>query len=193
MPSLFDRARGGDWEAIEDLVAGAVAPTFDAALHLFGDAAQATSATEDALLALLQAVRRGELDDGDPLRVTGRALARAAAGGGAAPFAGGLSSDELVAIGARPDDSRGAAVAKIALADRVAAVLAYALDLDSGDLAYALERPKTEVTASVDRVLAAIPHPAPGEAFRIVLDARAARARVPSDVEERVLDRYERS
>src|SRR5260221_7666037 len=43
-PRLIERARGGDWDAIEDLVSGAVAPTFDAALHLMGDPARAAHA-----------------------------------------------------------------------------------------------------------------------------------------------------
>jgi hypothetical protein len=192
-PSLLERARGGDWDAIEDLVSGAVAPTFDAAFHLFGDPARAASATEEALLALLLAVRRGEITGGDPLRVTGRSLATAAAAAAVSPFASGLATEDLVAIGARPDDARGAAVGKLAAADRVAAILAFALDLEPADLAFALGRPKGEAAASVDRLLAALPHAAPSDGFREILDARASRARVPPDVEERVLDRYEKS
>jgi hypothetical protein len=192
-PSLLERARGGDWDAIEDLVSGAVAPTFDAAFHLFGDQARAASATEEALFALLQAVRRGEITGGDPLRAAGRSLAQATAEAGASPFAAGLETEDLVTIGARPGDARGAAVGRLASADRVAAVLAFALDLEPADLAFALGRPKAEATASVDRVLAALPHAVPAEALRDILDARASRARVPTDVEDRVLDRYEKS
>jgi hypothetical protein len=192
-PSLVERARAGDWDAIEDLVAGASAPTFDAALHLFGDAERAARAAEDALFALLLAVRGGEFDEGDPLRVTGRSLAEAAKAGGAEPFAKGLAPDDLIILGLRPDDARRAALGKVAAADRIAAVLAFALDLEPADLAWALGRPRPEAESAVARVLAAIPLEPPAGAFRDILDAHAASTRLPGDVEEHVLDRYEKS
>jgi hypothetical protein len=192
-PSLIERARAGDWDAIEDLVAGTVAPTFDAALHVFGDPKRAEAAAEDALLALLIAVRGREIEDGDPLRATGRSLAEAAAAAKAGPFAEGLTPDDLVLIGLRPDEARRGALTGVAAADRVAAILAFALGLEPADLAWALGRSRPDAEAAVLRVLDAIPHARPAEALRDILDARAASTRVPPDLEEHVLDRYEKS
>jgi hypothetical protein len=191
-PRLMERARGGDWDAIEDLVSGATAPTFDAAFHLFGDASRAEKETEEALLEMLGRIGSGEIAGGDPLAATGRSLARACQSSSAAPFASGLSPEDLVILGLRPDDARRGAIARTPAADRIAAVLAMALDLEPADLARALEVSEKAAVAAVDRVLAAIPQAAPAEAFRSLLDARAAHVRVPLDVEERVLDRYEK-
>jgi hypothetical protein len=192
-PRLIERARGGDWDAIEDLVVGALAPTFDAALHLSEGAADAAVATEDALFAMLVAIRDGALPSGDPLAAAAAALAGAAGAAGKAPFAAGLSPEDLVAIARRPDDPRRGDLGKVPAADRIAAVLAFSLDLDAGTLAEALGARAADVQAAIDRVLGAIPHDRPAEALRDVLDARAARVRLPLDVEERVLDRFEKA
>jgi hypothetical protein len=191
LPRLLERARGGDWDAIEDLLSGILAPTFDAALHLTGDPAKAGPAAEEALVDVLLSVKSGAWKAGDPLAAAARALARRGSTE-PAPFEGGLSPEDLVAIGRRPDDARRGELARVAAADRVAAVLAYALDIAPDDLASALGRPPAEVAAAIDRVLAAIPHEDPAQAFRDVLDTRAARARVPGDLEDRILDRVER-
>jgi hypothetical protein len=191
-PRLFARARARDWDAIEDLVAGALAPTFDAAWHVFGDVRDAARAAEDALLAMIKAVAAGELTDGDPLIVCARALARAAQTANKAPFADGLRQDDMAVITRRPDDARRLDLARTAPADRLAAVLTAALDLSPEEMAVALETSPGEIGAAVDRVVRTIPHEAPGTAFRDILDARAAAVRVPIDVEEHVLDRFER-
>jgi hypothetical protein len=191
LPRLIERARGGDWDAIEDLLSGALAPTFDAALHFAGDPALAARLAEDALFDLLLAVRSGSFSDGDPLGPAARSLAQSAAG--QAPFDTGLLPEDLVAIGRRPDDARRADLAKVSAADRVTAVLAYALDVPPDELARALDRPHADVAGAIDRVLAAIPHDDPAQALRDVLDARASRARLPADLEDRVLDRLEQA
>jgi hypothetical protein len=190
-PRTIERARAGDWEAIEDLVGGAIAPTFDAAIHLFGDEAQARRVTEEALLAMLVSVRRGELRDGDPLTMTARSLAASASAAGAHPFPAGLEADDLVAIGCRPDDARGAALGTLPPADRVAAILAFALDLGAHEIAPAIGREVAAVERAIQSALAAIPHAQPEQALRDLLDARAGRFRLPAEIEEHVLDRFE--
>jgi hypothetical protein len=190
LPRLLESARGGDWDAIEDLLTGMLAPTFDAALHLTGDPAKAGTVAEDALVDVLLSVTSGAWKEGDPLAAAACALAKGAAGG-PAPFETSLTPEDLVAIGRRPDDARRGELARVAAADRVIAVLAYALDLAPDELAPALGRPPAEVAGAIERVLAAIPHDDPAQAFRDVLDTRAARARVPGDLEDRVLDRLE--
>jgi hypothetical protein len=192
-PRLIERARGGDWDAIEDLVAGAIAPTFDAALHLLGDAALASQATEDALLALLLAVRKGEIRSEDPLIVSARSLSAAAQASGSSPFSGGLGAEDLVTIERRLDDPRRSDLGKIAAADRIAAVLAFSLDLAPEELGPALGRAPADLRSAIDGVLDSLPHEQPEEAFRAILDARASRARVPLHVEDRVLDRFEKA
>jgi hypothetical protein len=191
-PRLIQRARAGDWEALEDLATGASAPTFDAAFHLFADQERAAKAAEDALLALLLEVRRGQFVDGDPLGVTGRALADSARAAGISPFSTGLTVEDLVLIGRRPDDARGTEIGRLAPEDRVAAVLAFALDLAPQDLAHALGERRGSAVERVARVLDVIPAENPEEALHAILDERASRARVPADLEERVLDRYEK-
>jgi hypothetical protein len=192
LPRLIERARGGDWDAIEDILSGALAPTFDAALHMAGDPVHAARLAEDALLDLLLAVRSGSFSDGDPLSRTARSLANSASATGG-PFETGLLPDDLVVIGMRPSDARRADLGRVAAADRVAAVLAYALDVPPEELAQAFDRPRAEVEAAIGRVLAAIPHEEPEQALRDILDARAARARLPADLEDRVLDRLEQA
>jgi hypothetical protein len=189
---LIERARGGDWDAIEDLVSGAIAPTFDAALHLFGDPAKAAQAAEDALLAMLAAVRAGSVQEGgDPLAATATSLAAAARASGIVPFAAGLSAGDLVALGLRPDDGRRGEIAKLAASDRVAAVLTFALDLPPDALAAPLGATPAAIAGSLARILDAIPHEDPAQAFRDILDARAAQVRLPAGLEDRVLDRFE--
>src|SRR4029079_3471611 len=135
-----------------------------------------------ALLALLLAVRGGEFDSGDPLRVTGRRLAEAAQAARREPFEQGLAPEALIRLGLRPDDARRAGLGKLAAADRIAAVLAFALDLEPADRAGVIARPRPEAASAVLRALATIPHELPAEAFRDVLDAHAATTRLPGDV-----------
>lgn len=190
-PSALERARGGEWDAFEDLLGRTVAPTFDAAVHLFPDAATAAAAAEEALLAFLVAVRRGAFSAGDPLKATARTLARATRAAGRYPFAAGFGPEDLACLGLAPDDGRGKLFAKTADLDRLALALDVALDLEPADLAYALETPEKEARAAVERALAAVPSSSPRNALRDLFDARAARTPLPSGLEDRVLDRFE--
>jgi hypothetical protein len=190
-PQLIERAARGDWEAIEDLVSGTMAPAFDAALHLFGDPVEAARQTEEALLGMLVAIRRGSHGAGDPEILAARGLRTSASASKASPFAAGLEPDDMIAIAMRPDDARRADLGAVSAEDRVLAMIAFALDLTPSDLALACDRTPAEVSAAVDRVLGAIPHERPESALRDILDARASRVRVPLEIEERVLDRFE--
>ncbi len=190
-PSVFSRAHGGDWEAYEELLAQTVAPTFDAAVHLFEDAATAGAAAEEALFSLALAVRKAEFTAGDPLKFTARLLARGAKAAARSPFFAGLTPEDLTLLALEPTDGRGSNFAKASELARYAVVLDVALDLEPRDLAYALEKPEAEVAAALAEALDLVPAHDPRDAFRDVLDARAARFRLPPGIEDRVLDRLE--
>jgi len=192
-PPALDRARAGDWEGFEDLLGQTLAPTFDAAVHLFGGGPAAATAAEDALFDLLESVRRGRFTHGDPLKWTARTLVRGARAAGRAPLEGGLAADDLVELGLAPGDGRGPAVGRLPVDDRLAATLDVALDLEPRDLAFALEKPEAEAAAALARAFKAVPHARPREALRDVFDRRAARERLPAGAEDRVLDRLEKA
>jgi hypothetical protein len=192
-PSALERARGGEWDAFEDLLGQTVAPTFDAAIHLLDDPATAEAASEEALFGLLTAVRRGSFHHGDPLKFTARSLVRTARGASRSPFAEGFGPEDLTQLGLPPTDGRGRLFGKQPELERFALTLDVALDLEPRDLAFALEKPEAEVAPALDRALQAVPVSSPRNALRDLFDARAARHRVPPGLEDRVLDRLEKA
>ncbi len=190
-PSPFERARSGDWEAYEEIVSATIAPTFDAAWLILGDADAAARVTEESLFELLQAVKSGAFRGGDTLRFTGRAVVRAARAAKSEPFASGLEPDDMAFANCPPNDPRRFDLGKLPASDRIAIILGLAMDLEPSDLAHALEVPVDHALAAADRALAAVPSHLPKDALRDMLDNRASRVRVPFSLEERVLDRFE--
>jgi hypothetical protein len=187
----LERAASGAFDAFEELLGQTVSPTFDAALHLRDDPIEAAAAAEEALFALLLAVRRGSFSGGDPLKFAARELVRGARGAGRAPFSNGLVAEDLVILGLDLSDGRGPLFGKLDAFDRFAATLDVALDLEPRDLAFALERPEKDVGPALARAFAAVPSDRGRDALRDVLDARASRVRLAPGLEDRVLDRLE--
>lgn len=170
----LDRARGGDDAALVDLLAGVLAPTFDAACHLFRDATRAREATEAALVHLAATIRSGALEGDDPLACTGGRLARDAREGGFAPFPDG--GNEPPPGGADLRTLRH--VAALPETDRRLLILDLALGLPESGLATALGLPREEVALALGRI-----HGPPGTDLRTrlqeLLDGHAAMFPLP--------------
>ena len=188
-PSGLELAKQGDFAGFEDLLSQAIAPIFDLSVHLFG--AKAEAAAEDALYALLIAVRKAEFLAGDPLKHAARTLVRRAKAEGVTPFTEGLDAGDMLLLALDPTDGRGKLFAKLPPEARLAVTVETALDLGPRDLAYVLECTDAAADAALKQGFAAVPSASPKDAMRDILDTRAAAMRLPFGLEDRLLDRLE--
>ena len=188
-PSGLELAKQGNFEGFEDLLSQAIAPIFDLSVHLFG--MKAEPAAEDALYALLLAVRKGEFLAGDPLKHAARTLVRRAKAEGMTPFVEGLDAGDMLLLALEPTDGRGKLFAKLPPEARLAVTVETALDLGPRDLAYVLECTDAASDAALKQGFASVPSASPKDAMRDILDTRAAAMRLPFGLEDRLLDRLE--
>jgi hypothetical protein len=178
-PSVFERARQGEKEAFEEILSSVVAPTFDTALHLFGDPECARKGTEDALFALLESVQSGAFAGSEPLAFLGGRLAAAARERNAVPLTGMMAGESF----------QGRVVPALSVEEGTAIILELSLGLTLGELADAMRLDRPTAALVLARAHGALDTQDPAEAWQELLDARAAAVRLPSGIADRVLDR----
>lgn len=189
-PDPITRFADGDDAAATALVTETLAPTFDLAFHLCGDADVAGAATERACAELLAAVRAKTYDAPEPLAATARRLVDWARAEGHMPFATAFSFEDAAALGCGPTDKRLGNVAALPPDARLALVVAVATDLAEVGLGYALRASATSAEDFLRRATESIPSDAPTVRLRDLLDLRASMVRIPRGTEDRILAPY---
>lgn len=187
----LERFAAGDDAAATALVTETLAPTFDLAFHLCGDAERAGAATERACATFLASLRDGTYAAPEPLAATARHVVAWARSENRKPFDAPFGFDDAGVLGCTPTDRRLGALAALPAEARFALAVAVATDLADAALGHVLGVGAITAEKWHRDALDAVPSDAPSVRLRDLFDLRASAVRIPRGTEDRILAPYE--